>query len=418
MGVMKRKSRTNSLAQTRHVSTSGPNYSALHILCLGEMMPTDGCSYRIRFTETKKIAEQGHAVTFITPHQKQQWCASKALQEDGLRVIFSPGWAPTAMRRGGFSLLDMLYKVWMVLTLEYDVLHVTCGHRPAQLVPALAARFLKRRPTVDEWWEWYGRGGRAEAIVGLKGRVISIFDCLFELPAKGWYSAVLAISSKLKQRLKANSHVHVLHGGVEVDHLAPGNKEEARRRLGLSSDLFLIGLSSTGRADHPDVLPFLRAFRVLAKQEPRLRLFVTGEKDYVRKEFIGKPGGDKVIYKGWLELDEYSFYLRACDVFVLPLGDVPRNAGRWPHKLGDFLYFERPIITNPIGDIPKLFKGKQLGFLCPNEQQAYYDLLENLLGGVKDLVQACLDSRKTAIGLSSDKRVESLIRIYKSLYIK
>ena len=387
----------------------------MKILSLGEMMPIDGASYRIRHTEAKKLAKLGHVVTFVTPHHKRRWFPSEAASEDALRVLYSPGWTPAAWRRGGFSILDMLYKLWMVLTLDFDLLHVTSGHRPAQLIPALAARILKKRPVIDEWWEWYGRGGRSEVSTGLKGRLIGEYDRLLELPAKEWYSAVIAISTRLKQRLHKNKHVYVVHGGVEIDHLLPGDKRQARRQLGLPDELFLIGLVSTGRLDHPDLLPFLLAFRQLAKSEPSLHLFVTGEENYIMEQLISQQGGGQVIYRGWLDLAQYSLYLSACDIFVLPLGNIPRNAGRWPHKIGDFLYFERPIVTNPTGDIVELFAGRRLGFLCENDTGAYLNLLGQLLRNRGKLTPACSDSFKTAQDLSSDRRVDSLQQIYKNV---
>ena len=390
----------------------------MRILCLGEMMPIGSCSYRIRHTEAKKLADRGYIVTLITPYHERRWFASEVEREGGLRVLHSPGWAPAALRRGGFSLLDMLYKLWIVLTLDFDVLHVTSGHRPAQLIPALAARFLKKRSIVDEWWEWYGQDGRSELRTGVKGRLIGMYDRLLELPAKSFYSAVIAISSRLKERLGNNRNVHVLHGGVEVDHLMPGDKHHARQQIGLSDELFLVGLISVGSAEHYDLLPFLIAFRQLAESEPSLRLFVTGEENYIREQLLNQRSGGQVIYKGWLELSQYSLYLRACDVFVLPFSNIPRNAGRWPHKIGDFLYFERPVITNPTGDFIDLFAGKRLGFLCENDPNAYLELFERLLNIKENLVLACSDSRQTAIELSSDNRVNSLLHIYQNVCAK
>lgn len=361
------------------------------------------------------MAQRGHRVTLVTPYHKRRLFPSTAAIEGRLEVFYSPGWMSARLRRGGFSLLDMLYKVWTVLKLDFDVLHVTCGHRPAQLIPALAVRFLKRRPIVDEWWEWYGKGGRAELSTGILSRLIGIYDRLLELPTKSVYSAVVAISSKLKDRLKENGHVHVLHGGVEVDHLRSGDKGEARRQLGISDEAFLIGLISVGRAEHSDVLPFLLAFRQLAKNEPSLHLFVTGEENYIMEQLISQQGGRQVIYRGWLDLDQYSLFLRACDVFVLPLSNVPRNAGRWPHKIGDFLYFERPIISNPTGDLVDLFASKGIGFLCENKPDAYCELLNRLLKSGENLALLCLDSCQIAQELSSDKRVDSLLAIYKNV---
>jgi glycosyltransferase involved in cell wall biosynthesis len=387
----------------------------MRILFLGEMMPTSSCSYRIRYTEAKKLAERGHGATYITPDVKRRWTAQQVTAQNGFVVLHSPGLAPAAFRRGGFSLLDLCYKLWFVLKEDFDVVHTTSGHRPAQLIPALAARYLKGCPIVDEWWEWYGPGGRFDMARGVKGRLIGLYDRLFELPTKSLYSAVIAISSTLKARLKHNSHVHVLHGGVEVDHLSPINKNEARDRLGLPPDLFIAGLVSMGRADHPDLKPFIEAFHKLTGRFPNLRLFVTGEADYIKEQLLEGPSSRNVIYKGWLELHDYSSYLSACDLFVLPLSDVPRNAGRWPHKIGDFLLFERPILSNPTGGLSDLFSNNRIGYLCSNTGESYIKILPELISIKDDLHTKCAESHKTALNLSSDLRVDKMVQIYSSI---
>jgi len=393
--------------------------STLRILLLAEQMEGDQASFRIRLRHAERLAERGHRVTFAHPVQGRSLVGSRSAGVPGLTIVRTPGLAPARFRRGGFGLLDLLVKLRLVLGRRFDLVHTTAGHRPGQLLPALAARLFRGSVVVDEWWEWYGRGGRLETRRGPAEKLIGLYDRLTELPVKRCYSAVIAIASPLKHRVRDNGHITVLNGGAETDLLRPREQGAARQRLELDQDLFIVGLVGAGEADHPDNIPFLEAVKRCAVRHRRLRVFVTGQRSYIERRCLESDTGDRYLYRGWLAFDEYNDYLNACDLFALPLADIPRNAGRWPHKIGDFLALGKPVVTNPVGDLARLFRQHRLGLLCEHRAEGFEDALEQLLRGEADPEALCADSRRLANeDLSAERRTDETEALYRRLVEK
>jgi glycosyltransferase involved in cell wall biosynthesis len=224
---------------------------------------------------------------------------------------------------------------------------------------------------------------------------------------------VIAISSVLKRRLKRNDYVTVINGAAETNSIDYYDISVARDQLGLSGDIFIVGMSNFAEEDLGDNIVFLDAFAKLAKEYDHIRLFVTGEESFVRRYFGGTSYEDKLIFPGWLSFDAYSRYLCACSVLVLPFRNTPRNAGRWPNKIGDYLCANRPIISNRTGDISRLFDSFKIGFTCDETSEGFYRVLKPLLDEGTKLTEHCIDSAyiSTEI-LSFDKRVCSIVDFY------
>jgi len=172
-------------------------------------------------------------------------------------------------------------------------------------------------------------------------------------------------------------------------------------------------MSNLEEDDFEDNRLFLDAFSKLAKEYHNIRLLVTGNEEYVRTLFNGVSCRDKIICLGWLDFDDYNRHLSACDFFVLPLRNIPRNAGRWPNKIGDYLCLNRPIISNPTGDILDLFNKYKIGFICEETVDAFYHLLKRILEKKIQLADYHRDSKYVASEvLSFDRRVVSILRFY------
>jgi hypothetical protein len=62
-------------------------------------------------------------------------------------------------------------------------------------------------------------------------------------------------------------------------------------------------------------------------------------------------------------------------MFALPYPDNPRNRGRWPNKFGDYVALQRPVLTNPTGDVGVMVEKWNLGFLCKHEKASYLDAI-------------------------------------------
>jgi len=156
------------------------------------------------------------------------------------------------------------------------------------------------------------------------------------------------------------------------------------------------------------------AFSKLSQEYDNIRLFVTSaDKEYVSDFLKTVSYRDKIIYKGWLEFDDYNRYLSSCNLFALPYRNITRNAGRWPNKIGDFLCLNRPVISNPTGDLRDFFDKYNIGFLCDETVDAFYQLLTKIICKEIDLSEYHSDAMFVAREiLDFDKRIDSILNFY------
>ncbi|MFH1766727.1 MAG: glycosyltransferase [Patescibacteria group bacterium] len=184
----------------------------------------------------------------------------------------------------------------------------------------------------------------------------------------------------------------------------------------MPEDKFIIGMSNVSLDDHEDNLPFFLAFQRLATEQQGIRLLMTGNEAYVSKKVVQLFGKDTLLFCGWPEFETYNYLMSSCNVLVLPYPNIPRNAGRWPNKVGDYLSFNRPIITNPTGDLEHLFQNHKLGWLCDNTTEAYISLFKRLLGNPSDFNSDSFDSLRVAYEmLSFECRIKKMNAFFQSL---
>jgi glycosyltransferase involved in cell wall biosynthesis len=64
-------------------------------------------------------------------------------------------------------------------------------------------------------------------------------------------------------------------------------------------------------------------------------------------------------------------YLAACDVLALPLEDNLTNRGRWPHKLGDMIAAQRPVVVSRGGEFPALLERQAAALIVDHTASAF-----------------------------------------------
>jgi hypothetical protein len=388
----------------------------MKILLLNEMMDSGSVSFYIREQTAIELVRRGHEVTMISPSLKSPSLV-KINYGNGVKYIFSAGILPVKYRRGGFGIIDLFTKIFYILFNNIDVVYTTAGHRPSQFIPALIAKKIKKIKIVDEWWEWYGKEGRAGVRSSVIGKIIGKYDDVFELKLKPHYDHVISISSYLQKRLveigMSEKRLSVLHGAINSDKFINYDIIEAKKKLDLDINTTIIGLIAVGELDHDDNKYFINSFLKQVESNPELRLFVTGEEKYIYEKF-NHLLNSKVIYKGWLNFRDYNLHLSSCSYFALPLNPMPRNLGRWPHKFSEFVYLERPIITNIEGDQASLIRKYNIGYCIENSEAAYSLVLESILLNKTTIHADNFQTLKNELTLKS--RVDKLEVIYKAIF--
>jgi glycosyltransferase involved in cell wall biosynthesis len=383
------------------------------ILVLSEFMNDyeEKASFKIRYLTALKMAERGHDVVFMYPSNNSGGREGLPVSHTRLSVVATPGLLPNRFRVGGFGILDMICKVLRVLRDKFDVVYATNGHRPSQFLPCFVGKHAKGALTVDECWEWLGRGGYADLRTGFPGAIVSLYDRSLEVLLRRSYDRLITISETLSQRFGNRAGVAVIHGGAETDTLISYPIPEARKRTGLGEGLFLIGISNVTEIDHRDNVVLFEAVEKLCGEFANMSIVITGaDTPYVRslKESFGFSG--RMIFPGWVSFEEYNAYLSSCNVFFLGNRDSLINRARWPNKIGDYLSLERPIITHPTGDVETYFNNYKIGFLCEETPESVSKLLRSIVTGAMELSPYARDSLRLAREvLSFDGRVAKIL---------
>jgi len=98
---------------------------------------------------------------------------------------------------------------------------------------------------------------------------------------------------------------------------------------------------------------------------------------------------------------------------VLPFSNTLINAARWPNKIGDYLCLNRPVITNPTGDIKLLFDQYKVGILCDQTPEGFFYVINEILNKSIKLESYTEDSLYVANEvLSFDKRIDKYLEIF------
>lgn len=377
--------------------------------------------YRIRYHTGEILSRDPNIdVTIIFPSTKS-YSFSITRSKKNFKIIETLGVLPARFRRGGFSIFDLIYKTFNIIKTKYDIIHVDMGHRPAGFLPAFFGKKIHKSVIINEWWDWYGKGGMADfRNTSFLQKNITRYDDLFEVLLTKKYDGVIAITNYLKNTLR-NATVYdntiVLYGGAETSNLISSDIKKARSILGLQQDNITIGMINICVEDEEDNTIFWKAFSELTQEYDRLMLLVTGKRDYVSDQFLPKiTFEDRIIYPGWVSRQDYALYLSSCDFFVLPLRNTFRNAARWPNKISDYFSIKRPVLTNPVGDLEHLFEKYQLGVLCNTNTKSFYEKTKLLLDNYKYRKDCCSgQSEFVHKQLDFDKRVDKIHDFYVSL---
>jgi glycosyltransferase involved in cell wall biosynthesis len=141
----------------------------------------------------------------------------------------------------------------------------------------------------------------------------------------------------------------------------------ARSKTNIDPKLPIIGW--IGAMFKKDAQLLADSFNQLVQEVPNAHLLIAGYHNHDFKSMVVKP--ENLIFTGYLSDEDLNTYMSVCDLYWLPIVDSNANRGRFPFKLTHFMTMERPTITSPVGDIPDLFSGEEIGILTPDRPEGY-----------------------------------------------
>jgi glycosyltransferase involved in cell wall biosynthesis len=274
----------------------------------------------------------------------------------------------------------LLHLGWFLLRhgWRFDVFHVHTIDYGA-VVATMLGRLLRRRVVLKAagWWELTGVLSPARRARAHGRLLLAVLR-----RANAWVAVSRELARAMGSAGVPASRVYTLPNGVDLARFAPGEKNEARRRLGLDEDrprtLFIGRL-----VPEKDVTTLLKAWRHVIDVVPEAVLDIVGSgplEGDLRAQANDLGVEKQVFFHG--EQSEVVPYLQAADCFVLPsLVEGMSNA------LLEAMAVGLPVVATRIEGNERLLEDGVTGRLVlPHDAEALaralVDILQDVYGAL------------------------------------
>lgn len=324
----------------------------------------------------RELARCGYNVTLMAavPRQRKAFTEHRVA---GVNVVETPD----LLRGSGYDLGGMLRRIGWLRKRSFDLVHAF-ETRPANIGPVL---YLQRRdgvPVVQDWCDWFGRGGSVEERPNpLLRTLLRPIETFFEEAFRPAADGITVINSVLGQKAVAlgvdEERILILPNGANVSEIYPQERSEVRQRLGLAPAAPLIAY--TGAIFPRDARLMAAAFDLIHAARPEARLLLVGYCNIAVEALVNAP--QAVIRTGPITYRQLADYVAACDLGWLPLCNSGANRGRFPMKLNDFMAAGRAVVVTNVADLAKVVQEKGLGWVTADNPQA---LAQTVLDSLAD----------------------------------
>lgn len=285
-------------------------------------------------TESVGMVERGHSVTLICPEQAP---ISKEAREKGLNVVNLP--IARKNLKGLFAV-----RRWLSGN-RVDVIN-THSSTDSWLI-ALACKLLRLPPPIV-------RTRHVSAPISNNAPTRWLYTKAAEF--------IVVTGEQLRQTMiESNRYppekIKSIKTGIDNHQFVPGEKEAARKRLGLPLDSFIIGIVATLRSwkGHQYLVD---AFSQLEIDNAHLVMVGDGPQwDNISQQVESLGLKNKVTMPG--NQDEVAPWLQTFDIFILP---SYANEG-FPQSIVQAMMCQIPVISTPIGSTAESVIDGQTGLM-------------------------------------------------------
>lgn len=321
----------------------------------------------------RELARRGHDVTMMTVSNTRKFVAQTRVDAARFRIIECPNWLDQLLPWGASGLIDIFLRIKELWEGDYDVVYAF-EYQPNISVPVLLLRRLRKFTLLSDWCDWHA--GAGYHFGGY--RWAHAIDGYFEELIRHRADFVTTINHTLRDRARnigvAAERLAVVSEGVDPTYIAPLDKNEARRALGLPDVPIVASIR-----DH-DAAAELLCHAVAASRHRDLHLLIVGSVPKHIAELGEKLGlGERLLLPGRVSDEDLPRYLGAADVHALPLENNLANRGRWPHKLGDMLASQRPVVVTRAGEFPELVEQRGCALVVDCTADAFRDAIDGIL---------------------------------------
>ena len=316
----------------------------------------------------RELARRGHDVTMMTVSATSRFRAEVRRDRERFMIIECPNFLDELLPWHASGVLDIALRIRELVRGDYDVVYAF-EYQPNISIPVLLARRFKRFVLISDWCDWHA--GASYHFGGY--RLAHAIDRRFEEHIRHRADFITTINATLHDRARsigiAEAKLAIVGEGVDPAFIAPSDRDSARAELGLPRSAALAGTIR----DAPEMTQLLCDALVLA---PQLHLLVIGSAPEIVEAQARRAGvADRLHAPGRVTDSALPRYLAACDVLALPLEDNLTNRGRWPHKLGDMIAAQRPVVVSRGGEFPALLEREAAAVIVDHSATAFASAL-------------------------------------------
>ncbi len=204
--------------------------------------------------------------------------------------------------------------------------------------------------------------------------------------------------------------VVTIYNGVDHTVFKPGNKAEARQRIGLPADQKII-LQVGAETKRKNIPMLLKATAGLLKEGTDVLLVRIGEKTSDTEKLIAELGlGERVKYFEGVEEAEIPFYYQAADLLLMPSHDEG-----FGFPLLEALSCGLPSLSSDVGPLPEI-GGTAALYVKPDDLTGWVSSAKKILTQSE---AEKLELRNASLSQSDkfswEKNAMETLRVYKSL---
>jgi len=365
--------------------------------------------------ESSSLLRAGYNVILLTPRKKGHPDFEVL---DGVYVL-RVKW-PYRIRTFSYPLdILRLFAKSLSFALKYDVRILHVHDLPYALFVVLLGKLLRRKVVFDMHEHYVGM---SEPVLRRRriGRLL-----IFYLRLKEMVSCKLA--TKIITVIEENAR-RVIGLGVPTDKVAVvSNTVDTDLLDGLGRELaggefrgkFIISYVG-GFSFHRGLDTLLKALPIVVKRNPNVHLLLVGkgEMEDMLQELAEDLGvRDYVTFTGWVSLDEAMGYVRLSDLGVIPYHSTPHTNCTVPHKIFQYMYFEKPVLVSDVKPLKRIVEETGCGIVFPAGD--YVQLAEKILEviGRRDVLRKMGKNGRKAVVEKYNWKVEGakLVKLYHDL---
>ena len=347
----------------------------------------------------RHLVERGHEVTLMATADQRRF---GVVESDwaGIRVIEAPDllWGKL---RSGWDLWSLLNRFLYLRKEEanFDLIH--CFEtRPGTIHPALYYARRHKLPLFSDWNDWFGRGGIIDVLRPKWYRLLfGSFETYYEEAFRPLCAGTTTISSALAKRAEGlgipPERICYIPGGTMPELHVNHSIEVCRSHLSLPLEAPMLGFASSD--SHLDIELVFSSLSIVARSFPTVKLVLTGNVHTSILQIAERYGvRENILLTGFVPREDLPWWLGSTNICLLPFPETVYNMGRWPNKVGLYMSLERPVVTNPVGDIRALIERYQVGLVADATPEDFACKIITLLENPNLVQQLGRNGRKAA----------------------